>query len=130
MGHTTFIPRTHTPDAHLLWNLGQVSHVSRCSHPSLCVPLCVLAYLCAWAHRHPWVHPEMGMRAEAKGLADCVPASRHFRAQDWGRGDFRQQVFPLVEDSIAMPLCRMLQAHAAILLVVCTCAGVVRLCVE
>ena len=23
MGHTTFIPRTHTPDAHLLWNLGQ-----------------------------------------------------------------------------------------------------------
>ena len=28
MGHTTFIPRTHTPDAHLLWNLGQVSLVS------------------------------------------------------------------------------------------------------
>jgi hypothetical protein len=27
MGHTTFIPRTHTPDAHLLWNLGQVSLV-------------------------------------------------------------------------------------------------------
>ena len=23
MGHTTFIPRTHTPDAHLLWNRGQ-----------------------------------------------------------------------------------------------------------
>jgi len=23
MGHTTFLPRTHTPDAHLLWNLGQ-----------------------------------------------------------------------------------------------------------
>jgi len=23
MGHTTFIPRTHTADAHLLWNLGQ-----------------------------------------------------------------------------------------------------------